>query len=201
MNLFDNPTDQNLLPQDGQVIYFGVIFDTNQSKEYFDKLLTNIIWQKDELVIFGKKIVTERKMAWYGDSGQTYTYSGITRKPLKWTKELLEIKQIVEKHTKAQFNSCLLNLYQDGTQGMGWHSDDEKELGKNSTIASVSFGESREFRFRHKNLKNLKISVLLEGGSLLVMKDEVQQNWLHQIPKSIKITNPRINLTFRKILT
>lgn len=201
MNLFDNHSGQNLLPQDGQVIYFGVIFDPSQSKEYFDKLLTNIIWQKDELVIFGKKIVTERKMAWYGDSEKTYTYSGITRKPLKWTKELLEIKQIVEKHTKAQFNSCLLNLYQDGTQGMGWHSDDEKELGKNSTIASVSFGESREFRFRHKNLKNLKISVLLEGGSLLVMKDEVQQNWLHQVPKSIKITNSRINLTFRKILT
>ena len=107
---------------------------------------------------------------------------------------------MVANYTQVEFNSCLLNLYENGNQGMGWHSDSEKELGKNTVIASVSFGANREFRFRHKQDKNLKTSVVLESGSLLIMKGETQQNWLHQIPKSSKIFEPRVNLTFRTIL-
>jgi alkylated DNA repair dioxygenase AlkB len=144
--------------------------------------------------------VVNRKVAWYGNGGQNYTYSGTTKVATKWTKELLEIKKMVENYTQVEFNSCLLNLYANGGQGMGWHSDSEKELGKNTTIASVSFGANREFRFRHKKDKNLKTSVVLESGSLLIMKGETQQNWLHQIPKSGKVLEPRVNLTFRTIL-
>ena len=198
MTLFTPTPNQNLLAKDGEVFYFGGVFDQIQSKYYLDQLLKNIHWQNDELIIFGKRITTQRQMAWYGD--KTYTYSGISRTPLSWTPELLEIKKVIEKITGSDFNSCLLNLYQNGTQAMGWHSDDEKELGGNPTIASVSFGAEREFRFRHKNDKNLKTSVNLESGSLLVMKGEVQKYWHHQLPKTAKIKNPRINLTFRKII-
>lgn len=199
MSLFIQNTNQNLLPKGGEVFYFGKIFDEHQSQNYLHKLLENINWEQDNAVIFGKQIVVNRKVAWYGNGGQNYTYSGTTKVATKWTKELLEIKKVIQNYTKVEFNSCLLNLYENGNQGMGLHSDSEKELGKNTTIASVSFGTNREFRFRHKKDKNLKTSVVLESGSLLIMKGETQQNWLHQIPKSGKVLEPRVNLTFRTI--
>jgi alkylated DNA repair dioxygenase AlkB len=127
-----------------------------------------------------------------------YTYSNATKRALAWIKELSELKQIVEEYAGIKFNSCLLNLYHDGNEGMGWHSDDEKPLGKSNTIASLSFGAERKFSFKHKQTKQT-VSLVLEHGSLLIMKDATQRNWLHSLPKSKKITRQRINLTFRTI--
>ena len=196
MDLFGNDPAANLLPRDGTVNYFGLVLTTADARRFYDTLLREIPWKNDEAVIFGKRIVTARKVAWYGDSDFSYTYSGTTKHALVWTDELAALKSIVEKLTVTRFNSCLLNLYHDGNEGMAWHSDDEKSLGRNSTIASVSLGAEREFRLKHKRLDE-KVSVLLESGSLLVMKDTTQTHWLHSIPKSKKIKTPRINLTFR----
>lgn len=149
--------------------------------------------------IFGKHIVTARKVAWYGDSNFAYTYSGTTKQALAWTAQLAALKAKVEELTGKIFNSCLLNLYHHGDEGMSWHSDDEKSLVQNSSIASVSLGAEREFRFKHKRLDQ-KASVLLESGSLLVMKGSTQSHWLHSIPKSKKVKSPRINLTFRSMI-
>jgi len=143
--------------------------------------------------------VAKRKVAWYGDSDYLYTYSNTTKQALTWTKELSDLKQRVEEVTGTKFNSCLLNLYHNGDEGIAWHSDDEKPLGENSIIASLSFGAERKFSFKHKHTKQT-ISVVLEHGSLLIMKDATQTNWLHSLPKSKKITRPRINLTFRTIV-
>jgi alkylated DNA repair dioxygenase AlkB len=162
-------------------------------------LLHTIQWKNDEAVIFGKHIITKRKAAWYGDFDYLYTYSNITKQALAWTEELLELKKIVEELTSSKFNSCLLNLYHNGDEGMAWHSDDEKSLGKSTTIASLSFGAERKFSFRHKKTKETT-SLMLEAGSLLVMKDATQTNWLHSLPKSKKVSLPRINLTFRTIV-
>jgi alkylated DNA repair dioxygenase AlkB len=199
MDLFGNDPTTNLLPCDGTVNYFGPVLAPADTRLYFETLHREIPWKNDEAVIFGKRIITARKVAWYGDSDFSYTYSGTTKQALVWTDELAALKSIVEKLTATRFNSCLLNLYHDGNEGMAWHSDDEKSLGRNSTIASVSLGAEREFRFRHKR-RDEKVSVLLESGSLLVMKDTTQTHWLHSIPKSKKIKTPRINLTFRTMV-
>lgn len=199
MDLFGNDPTANLLPCDGTVNYFGPILNHLESQSYYEALLHDIPWKNDEAVIFGKHIVTARKVAWYGDSEFSYTYSGTTKQALLWTRELAALKERVEKLTATVFNSCLLNLYHHGDEGMSWHSDDEKSLGRNSTIASVSLGAEREFRFKHKRLDE-KFSVMLENGSLLVMKDVTQSHWLHCIPKSKKIKTPRINLTFRTMI-
>ena len=189
----------NILNKDGTVNYYGKILSSEEAKQYSGLLMQNIQWEKDELIIFGKHITTKRKVAWYGDSDYMYTYSSTTKRALAWTKELSELKQIVEEYAEIKFNSCLLNLYHDGNEGMGWHSDDEKSIEKNSTIASLSFGAERKFSFKHKQTKQT-ISLVLEHGSLLVMKDATQMNWLHSLPKSEKVTGPRINLTFRKMI-
>jgi alkylated DNA repair dioxygenase AlkB len=162
-------------------------------------LSQNVAWENDEIVIFGRHIVAKRKVAWYGDSDYLYTYSNTTKRALPWTEELSDLKQIVEGRTQTDFNSCLLNLYQNGDEGIAWHSDDEESLGKNNTIASLSLGAERKFSFKHKQTKET-ISLVLEHGSLLVMKDATQTNWLHSLPKSKKITRPRINLSFRTIV-
>jgi alkylated DNA repair dioxygenase AlkB len=172
----------------------------DQANEYFDSLLQNIPWKNDEVVVFRKRIVTKRKTAWYGDSNYVYIYSNTIKQALPWTRELVNLKQIVENLSNTKFNSCLLNLYHNGNEGMGWHSDDEKSIEDNSTIASVSLGAERKFSFKHKQ-SNKTISLLLEHGSLLLMKDATQKNWLHSLPKSSKITLPRINLTFRRMVT
>lgn len=189
----------NLLPYDGMVYYFEKLMNQQSAKNYFDILLDTIEWKNDEALIFGKHIITKRKVAWYGDYDYLYNYSNTTKRALIWTEELSELKQIVEGITKAKFNSCLLNLYHNGDEGMSWHSDDEKSLGKNSAIASVSFGSERKFSFKHKKTKET-VSLILEHGSLLLMKDTTQTNWLHSLPKSKKIKDPRINLTFRNML-
>ena len=201
MDLFNSQIDEtiNYLPQDGTVNYYGKLLTRKQSDNYLDKLLTTIHWKNDEAVIFGRHIITKRKVAWYGNDNYDYTYSKITRQALKWTKELLELKQLVEEKTGGSFNSCLLNLYHNGDEGMAWHSDDEKTLGENSAIASFSFGAERKFSFKHKQTKET-ISMMLEHGSLLVMKDATQTHWLHCLPKSKRITTPRVNLTFRTML-
>lgn len=199
MELFGNDPTANLLPCGGTVNYFGPVLTATDTRFFYETLLRDIPWKNDEAVIFGKRIVTARKVAWYGDSNFSYTYSGTTKQALVWTDELAALKSIVEKLSATRFNSCLLNLYHDGNEGMAWHSDDEKSLGRDSTIASVSLGAEREFRFKHKRLDE-KVSVLLESGSLLVMKGTTQTHWLHSIPKTKKIRTPRINLTFRTMV-
>ncbi|MCP9749419.1 alpha-ketoglutarate-dependent dioxygenase AlkB [Ferruginibacter sp. HRS2-29] len=199
MSLFPTNSEENLLPYDGTVNYYGKVIDKKMADHYLDKLLNDIEWKNDEAVIFGKHIITKRKVAWYADAGFSYTYSNTTKTALPWTKELLELKTMVEKLTGIKYNSCLLNLYHDGDEGMAWHSDDEKALGKNSSIASWSFGAERRFAFKHKKSAE-KVSLILEHGSLLVMKDTTQTFWLHRLPKSTKVTHPRVNLTFRTMV-
>ena len=199
MSLFEEDRVSNLLPKDGMVNYYGKVLASKEADQYFNSLTQNILWENDEVIIFGKHIVTKRKVAWYGDSDCSYTYSNTTKQALAWTKELSHLKQIVEELAETKFNSCLLNLYHNGNEGMGWHSDDEKSLGKNNTIASLSFGAERNFSFKHKHTKQI-VSLVLEHGSLLIMKDATQTNWLHSLPKSKSVTQPRINLTFRTIV-
>lgn len=187
---------RNLLPKDGTVLYFPSLFPTDESRRIFHLLQTTIEWKNDEVYLFGKHHITKRKVAWYGNTNFAYTYSSRTKVALPWTPELKEIKLKVEDCCNMEFNSCLLNFYHDGNEGMGWHSDDEKTLGRNPAIASVSLGAPRKFSFRHRN-EDAKLSIMLDDGSLLLMKDETQHFWLHSLPKSAKITFPRINLTFR----
>lgn len=197
-SLFDN-TGTNLLPYDGEVIYYGKLF-TKQEADCFEReLLSNIAWKHDEAIIFGRRIITRRKVAWYGDAGYAYTYSGTTRHALAWTEDLLALKTIAEKETGNQYNSCLLNLYHDGSEGMAWHSDDEKMLEKEGSIASLSFGAERKFSLKHRMSKE-SLSLVLEHGSLLEMKGATQTHWLHSLPKALKVNRPRINLTFRKMV-
>jgi len=199
MNLIDNNKIVQILNRDGRVDYYGKITTNVEANLYFEILLQNIVWKNDEAIILGKHIITKRKTAWYGDSDYLYTYSNTTRRALPWTSELRDLKQLVEKLTETKFNSCLLNLYHDGNEGLAWHSDDEKVLRRNGTIASLSFGAERKFSLKHKKTKQT-ISIILEHGSLLVMKDETQVYWLHSLPKTKKIVMPRINLTFREII-
>lgn len=203
LNLFSadeaaDPT-HNLLPYDGTVLYYGAVLPDTDADDAYRVLLHDIPWQNDTAVMFGKPIVTARKVAWYGDAHFSYTYSRTTRHALPWTDELIRLKKMAEKLTTTSYNSCLLNLYHTGDEGMGWHSDDEKSLGKNSTIASLTFGAERRFCFRHKVTKET-IELTLAHGSLLVMKDATQSHWLHRLPPSKKIRTPRINLTFRTML-
>jgi alkylated DNA repair dioxygenase AlkB len=201
MNLFENNFDSsiNLLPYDGTVNYYGVIFKSDEANFYLAALLKSIEWKNDEAIIFGKKYITKRKVAWYGDLPYEYAYSNTTKKALLWTKELLELKLRIEKESGEHYNSCLLNLYHNGDEGMAWHSDAEKDLKKNGAIGSISFGAERKFSFKHKENKET-VSVLLEHGSLLVMKNQTQSHWLHRLPPSKKIFQPRVNLTFRTII-
>jgi len=200
MDLFSDAGDtaKNILPYDGTVNYYGRLFTSREADHYKECLLGNIEWKNDEAVIFGKKIVTKRKVAWYGSMDFEYTYSNTTKKALPWTKELLELKTIVEQKTGETFNSCLLNLYHNGDEGMAWHSDGEKDLKKNGAIGSLSFGAERRFSFRHKQTRQT-VSLVLEHGSLLVMKDVTQTYWLHRLPPTKLVTKPRVNLTFRTI--
>jgi alkylated DNA repair dioxygenase AlkB len=149
--------------------------------------------------MFGKKIVTKRKVAWYGEEPFDYTYSHIKKTALYWNDTLKRIKNTIEDISGETYNSCLLNLYHNGEEGMGWHTDNEKELKKEGAIASVSFGAVRKFTFKHKNTLE-KVELTLDNGSLLVMKGMTQTHWLHRLPPSKKIIQPRINLTFRTII-
>lgn len=199
MDLFNTDTIQNLIPYDGEVLYYGKVLPQQQTQHYLERLLTTIEWRNDEAVIFGKHIITNRKVAWYGDKNFDYTYSNTTKQALLWTNELKELKALAEELTGSTYNSCLLNLYHNGNEGMAWHSDGEKMLEKNGSIASLSFGAERKFSFKHKVTKQTH-SLILEQGSLLVMKGETQIHWLHRLPPTKTIKNPRVNLTFRTIV-
>ncbi|AUC15066.1 alpha-ketoglutarate-dependent dioxygenase AlkB [Tenacibaculum sp. SZ-18] len=201
MDLFNQfNKDVNLLPEGGVVNYYGCVFSKIEADRMFNYLFNEIEWKNDQIYIFGKLITTKRKVAWYADESFEYSYSNITKVALKFTDELLQIKKLVEEQTNETYNSCLLNLYHEGAEGMGWHSDGEKELKKNGAIASVSFGAERKFVLKNKRTKEV-VSLVLQHGSLLVMKGETQTNWLHRLPPTKKINRPRINLTFRTIVS
>ena len=197
MDLFN--TTKNILPFDGEVNYYGRVLNNESSQAYFDMLLNDIQWENDKAIIFGKLILTKRKVAWYGDLPYEYTYSKTTKLALPWTKELLELKELVEKKSGENYNSCLLNLYQTGEEGMAWHSDAEPDLQKDGAVGSISLGAERKFSFKHKTTKQ-SVSIVLERGSLLVMKGKTQNHWLHRLPPTKKVKSPRINLTFRTIV-
>lgn len=202
IDLFNQKIDanRNLLPYDGIVHYYSRLIPSKKADDYFQGLLNGIEWRNDEAVIFGKRMITKRKVAWYGDEAFEYTYSNVTKLALPWTNVLLELKRLTEEHSGETYNSCLLNLYHSGDEGMAWHSDGEADLRKNGAIGSLSFGAERKFAFKHKRSKE-KITLLLEHGSLLVMKGETQTHWLHRLPPTKIIHSPRINLTFRTIET
>jgi alkylated DNA repair dioxygenase AlkB len=197
--LFPADPTINLLPDDGRAHYYGPLLGMAEADRYLHNFLTTIPWQQDEVIMFGKPITTARKVAWYGDSDYSYAYSGTTKQARIWTPELRELKARVEELTHTTYNSCLLNLYHHGQEGMGWHSDDEKSLSHHGGIASVSLGAERKFSFKHKHTGET-ISIMLEHGSLLLMAGECQTHWLHCLPKTTKTPAPRVNLTFRTIL-
>jgi alkylated DNA repair dioxygenase AlkB len=200
MDLFNTHPDKqiNHLPKDGTVHYYGMVLNRHKADYYLNALLQTIDWRNDEAVIFGKRIITKRKVAWYGDEPFEYTYSSTTKSALPWTQELLELKLLIEQQTGETYNSCLLNLYHTGEEGMAWHSDAEKVLKKNGAIASLSLGAERRFAFKHKVSKET-INLFLQHGSLLLMKDHTQTHWLHRLPPTKIISKPRVNLTFRTI--
>lgn len=189
----------NLLPFDGTAWYAGPVFSAAESQRYLQILLQTIHWRHDEVIMFGKKIVTSRKVAWYGDQSFAYTYARISRQALPWSPELLSLKAVAEAVSGDTYNSCLLNLYHDGKEGMGWHRDNEPELKKDGAICSLSFGAARKFSFKHR-VSGERVEILLENGSLLLMKGPTQTHWLHQLPPARAIKTPRINLTFRTIV-
>ena len=185
---------------DGEILFMRNFFTLTEAKLYFDLLQNNISWKQEEVKFYGKTYPVPRKTAWYGYEGFNYSYSGITCFPEIWTKELLEIKSQIERFIPEEdFTSVLLNLYNNGNDKMGWHADDEKELGRNPTIASVSLGETRRFDIKHKQNKDLQFKFELTSGSLLIMRGALQHHWVHQIPAQKKVKEPRINLTFRTI--
>ena len=199
MELFPADPAENLLPCDGLVKYHRSVFTPGESDRHLARLIAEIPWEHDETIIFGKRIVTKRKVAWFADGGRPYAYSGTEKLAHSWTERLLSLKSAAEKTSGATCNSCLLNLYQDGGEGMGWHSDDERSLAEGAPILSMSFGAERKFSFRHK-ISRQTVPVLLENGSLLVMAGETQRHWHHQLPKSAKVSSPRVNLTFRTVI-
>jgi len=188
----------NIIDQDGIALYHEKVLTDEQIKPLYEELLNKINWENERVVMFGKEIITKRKVAFYSDPLIAYTYSSKTKIGLPWKDPLFILKNIVESLTKQTYNACLLNLYHNGEEAMGWHSDNEKEIIANSTIASLSIGASRKFSFKHKVTKET-ISIQLENGSLLEMKGTIQSHWLHALPKSKKITESRINLTFRQM--
>jgi len=193
-----NLNQNNLLPCDGLVNYHPFTFSTEEIKAYFPYLSNEIAWQQDVVKLFGKTYITDRKVAWYAEKPFIYRYSGQSKIALPFSPTLLDIKSRVEKLTGSEYDACLLNYYHNGSEGMGWHSDNEKSIRPNSSIASVSLGVTRKFQFKHKT-QGLKLDLILDSGSVLDMREETQEFWLHALPKSKKIAGTRINLTFRKM--
>ena len=195
--LFSEKIELNL--PDSSIVYYPEFFSVDESNHYFKTLLETISWRQDNITVFGKTYKQPRLTALYANNKEPYSYSNITMTPHAFTKELFDIKTKVETVINTHFTTCLLNLYRNGQDSNGWHADNEKELGNNPTIASVSFGAERLFKLKHKRDKSLKKDLILEHGSLLLMKDKTQHHWLHQIPKTKKVVGKRINLTFRVI--
>ncbi|BFP39672.1 alpha-ketoglutarate-dependent dioxygenase AlkB [Flavobacteriaceae bacterium GF1] len=197
MGLFQEKISLGLPNSD--ITYFPDFLSPIKAQTYFKALKNNVAWQQDDIKVFGKTYAQPRLTALYANNKKAYTYSNITMHPHMFSGELLEIKQKLERDVGIVFTTCLVNRYRDGKDSNGWHADDEKELGQNPIIASVSLGEQRYFHLRHKEDKALKHKILLENGSLLLMKGETQHFWQHQIPKTAKKIGERINLTFRII--
>jgi alkylated DNA repair dioxygenase AlkB len=198
MSLFNSEKLELQLPN-AELIYYPEYFGIEEADQYFNELLQQTNWQQDDIKVFGKTYQQPRLTSLYGDSGKPYSYSNITMYPEIFTPLLKKIKSKIEQESGHRFNTVLLNLYRDGQDSNGWHADNEKELGKNPVIASVSFGETRPFHFKHRTIKTERHKLDLTHGSLLIMKSEMQHYWLHQIAKTKKPIAPRINLTFRYI--
>lgn len=188
LNIIDN----------GQYLFFPDFFSKSESDLFLQKLRTDIEWKQESMNMYGKQVNFPRLTAWYGDNDKPYSFSGITLQPKIWSEELIEIKNKIEPLAKVKFNSVLLNLYRSGNDSISWHTDAEKELGKNPVIASVNFGATRKFQLRHIKTKE-KLEIELTHGSLLIMQGELQHFWQHQVPKTSKPVSERINLTFRVI--
>jgi len=184
---------------DADIVFYPSLLNEQQSDRFFTELKQTIAWRQDSITIYGRSIPQPRLTAWYGDPGKSYTYSGITMHAVPWTLPLLELKAAVEAVAGVTFNSVLLNLYRDGNDSMGWHSDNEPELGQNPVIGSLSLGGTRRFMLRHRSGKSLKHSLELTSGSFLLMQGTTQHYWQHQVPKTKRLVLPRINLTFRVI--
>lgn len=199
MNLLFQPEPIPLNLPDAEIIYYRHFFDKNEADSLFDQLTTDIPWQQDDIRVFGKVHLQPRLTALFGNEGKPYSYSNIKMQPHPWNPLLQKIKSKIESVSETKFTSVLLNLYRDGKDSNGWHADNEKELGKNPIIASVSFGTERIFQLKHNTIPGLKQNILLEHGSLLIMKGTTQHFWKHQIPKTSKTIGSRINLTFRVI--
>jgi alkylated DNA repair dioxygenase AlkB len=189
----------NILPFDGVVNYFPHFIGNKDAQQFYQSFNAGIQWKADEVMMYGKRIVTKRKMAWYATQDISYEYSHITRQSLPFTKELHQLKALIENISGETFNACLLNLYHSGEEGMGWHSDDEPSIVPNSAIASVSLGANRRFSLQHKKTKQV-VDIVLENGSLLMMKGETQTCWQHALSKTKKVNGSRINLTYRKMI-
>ena len=194
----DSSSALTVLSKDGRADYFPSIFESDRCAELFSALIDSLDWRVDQIYMFGKLVTTKRKVAWVGDAGCSYKYSGVKKEPQPWTPELLHIKNQLEKISQWKFNSCLLNLYHDGDEGMGWHSDDEPELDQSAPIASLSLGGERKFSFKHKTDKT-NVSLILENGSVLLMHAPTQQFWQHSLVKTKRPVATRMNLTFRAI--
>jgi alkylated DNA repair dioxygenase AlkB len=199
-DLFENDDMKliNVLPKDGEVYYYGNILDAATADLYLAQCLDGLSWENDRAFIYGKEIVTKRKVAWYADKPVSYKYSGYTKTALMWPDFLGEIKQQVEHRCAEAFNSCLCNFYSSGDEGMSWHSDGEKELVENGVIGALTLGGERKFSFKHKQ-SGESVSLNLAHGSLLIMKGTTQKNWLHSLPKTKKNVDPRVSLTFRQM--
>lgn len=203
--MFGSEKETNLFPQkglniirNGEFIYLPNFFTKQESDFLFNLLKINVLWKQESMNMYGKRVDFPRLTSWYGDNDKPYSFSGITLDPNPWTKELLEIKAKIEPIADVNFNSVLLNRYRNGSDSISWHTDAEKELGLNPIIASVNFGATRNFQLRHIETKE-KIDIDLSHGCLLIMQGELQHFWQHQIPKTTKPVNERINLTFRVI--
>ena len=185
--------------KDASLIYFPKFFPSEKADKYLRYLLNYNKWRHDKIKLFGKEILQPRLTALFGEPGKNYTYSGLEMRPEPFTSEIEEIRKKCIEYIGKPFNVCLANLYRDGSDSMGWHSDDEKELGKNPTIASVSLGAERVFHLKHKTDRTARHKIRLHHGSLLIMKGSTQEFWKHQLPKTKKKVDPRVNLTFRVI--
>ena len=201
-----NPTD-NILPYEGVVHDLGVIFDHHQVDRHslYERLLKELPWHSDTVTLFGKTHVTTRQIVWMGDDGLSYHYSGHLRQTVAWTVSVLQLKQVVEKQLASigidvTFNSCLLNYYPTGSEGMGYHADDERELGEQPIIAALSLGATRKFVLKHKKTQD-KVELYLESGQLIVMRGDTQRYWKHTITKTKTVSEGRISLTFRRVLS
>ena len=197
MSLFDASEPLKIKLPNAEIEYTPAFFNTEESRKLFEAIYHQTNWIEEDIRVYGKAYKQPRLTAFYANNNITYGYSNISMSPQPFSPVLKAIKIKIEKATGTTFSSCLLNLYRDGQDSNGWHADDEKELGKNPVIASVSLGTERLFHLKHKNIKTLKHKLTLQNGSLLLMKGETQHHWLHQIPKTKKLIDKRINLTFR----